>query len=234
MLAMTSVASAGDFSATVTAVSDYDFRGVSLSSLNPGLQASVDFAAANGFYAGVWAGNIDYGSTIDGDIEVDIYLGFAGETGGGVGWDVGAVDYTYPDSSASLTKSKIEDYIEFYASLSYKNLKFKQWYADDYGGLGVDELYSELNYSLDLPNEFTMNLHAGYNYGQVFSGIEYMDFSAGVSRPVGHFNLTLKVTGTDLSKSDYGVPPGEGFPDEFNPEPRLWASVSTTFPWSNE
>ena len=64
---------------TVTAVSDYDFRGISLSAKDPALQGSIDWAAANGFYVGAWASNIDYGPGVDGDIEVDLYAGFAGE-----------------------------------------------------------------------------------------------------------------------------------------------------------
>ena len=69
------MASADGFSSTVTGVSDYDFRGVSLSATDPALQASVDFAADSGFYAGAWVSNIDYGSAIDGDIELDLYGG---------------------------------------------------------------------------------------------------------------------------------------------------------------
>jgi uncharacterized protein (TIGR02001 family) len=234
LLGIAATASAGEVSATVTAVSDYDFRGVSLSAKDPALQASLDFAADNGFYAGVWASNLDYGSDVDGDIEVDLYAGFAGETGSGMGWDAGIVWYTYPDSDSSATKSKIQDYPEIYFSIAYKWFKFKQWYTDDYGGSDLDELYSEVNGTFELPNEFSLNLHAGYNYGDAFEDFEYFDFSAGVSRDVGHFTLGLKVTGTDLDESDVGLGPGEDFPDVFNPEPRLVFSVATTFPWSDE
>ena len=234
MLGMASVANAGDFSATVTAVSDYDFRGISLSSTNPALQASVDFAAENGFYAGAWVSNFDYGSAYDGDIELDLYGGFAGETGGGLGWDVGFVWYTYPDSSSSATKFKVYDYPEIYASIAYKQFKLKQWYTNDWSGSDMDEFYTEVSGAFELPAEFTLNLHAGYNWGEVFSSNEYIDYSVGVTRPVGNFTLGLKITGTDLSKSDLGIPPGQGFPDEFNPEPRLVLSIATTFPWGAE
>jgi len=228
LLAISSAASAGEFSGTVTAVSDYDFRGVSLSATDPALQGSFDFAADNGFYAGVWASNIDYGSSIDGDIEVDYYLGFAGETGSGVSWDVGVVDYTYPGSSISLTKDKIHDYPEFYGSVGYKYFTFKQWYTDDYGGSGLDGLYSELNASFELPSEFTLNLHTGYNYGDIFDGFEFMDYSVGVGRTVGHFDMELKLTGTDLSGADKITD------DVFNTEARVLFSISTTFPWGGE
>lgn len=233
LLAMASVANAGSFSSTVTAVSDYDFRGVSLSALDPALQASIDYAADSGIYAGAWVSNYDYGSSFDGDLELDLYAGWATESKNGFAWDFGFVWYTYPDSSASLTKSEVLDYVEIYASVAKGPFKFKQWFTNDYGGTTLDESYSELSATFALPAEFSLNLHLGYNYGQVFSSNEYLDYSVGVSRAVGHFNMALKVTGTDLSKSDLGITSGD-FPDEFNPEPRAWFSISTTFPWSNE
>ncbi|HEY7740572.1 MAG TPA: TorF family putative porin, partial [Steroidobacteraceae bacterium] len=61
LLCATAAANA-EVSYTVTAVSDYDFRGVSLSAKDPALQASIDYAHDSGFYAGAWASNIDYGS----------------------------------------------------------------------------------------------------------------------------------------------------------------------------
>lgn len=232
-------ANAGELTGTVTAVSDYDFRGVSLSAKDPALQASIDYAHDSGFYAGAWASNLDYGPGIDGDIELDLYLGWAGETANEIGWDVGIVWYTYPDSSNSATASKIPDYPEIYAGVGFGPVEVKQWYTDDYGGSKLEGLYTEMNYGFELPAEFGLNLHLGYNYGQVTgnSGLgtgTYFDFSVGVAKTLGNFDLELKVTGTDLSESDVGLPPGTSFPDLFNPEPRLVFSVSTTFPWGGE
>lgn len=226
-LSIGAVASAGEVTGTVTAVSDYDFRGVALTAKDPALQGSIDFAAENGFYAGAWASNLDYGSSFDGDIELDLYAGFAGETAGGVGWDVGLIWYGYPDSSNSPTKSKIFDYTEIYAGLSYGPFGFKQWYSDDYAGTNLDELYSEVNASFELPAGFTLNLHGGYNYGQVFVD-DYFDYSAGVGYTAGHFDMELKVTGTDLSGASKVTD------DVFNTEARAVFSISTTFPWSSE
>ncbi len=223
-----------EVSGTVTAVSDYDFRGVSLSAKDPALQASIDYAHDSGFYAGAWASNIDYGSSIDGDIELDLYLGFAGETEGGMGWDVGLVWYTYPDSSASLTASSISDYPELYAGMTFGPVEIKQWFTNDYSGTDLDALYTEMNYGFELPADFGLNLHLGYNYGDAFDGFEYFDFAVGVSKSVGHFDMELRFTGTELDEDDVGLPPGTSFPDVFNPEPRVLFSISTTFPWSNE
>ncbi|MGQ0430106.1 MAG: TorF family putative porin [Gammaproteobacteria bacterium] len=235
LLCAAGAANAGEVTGTVTAVSDYDFRGVSLSAKDPALQASIDYAHDSGFYAGAWASNIDY-DIIDGDIELDLYLGWAGETGGGVGWDAGIVWYTYPDSSSYTDPvlgdiPAIADYPEIYAGVSFGPVEIKQWYTDDYAGSNLDELYTEMNYGFELPADFGLNLHLGYNYGQIFSSNEYFDFAIGVAKTVGNFDLELKFTGTDLDEDDFGI---SSFPDVFNPEPRVVFSVSTTFPWGGE
>lgn len=230
LFGMAATASAGEFSGTVTAVSDYSFRAISLTASDPALQGSVDFAAANGFYAGTWASNIDYGSDTDGDIELDLYGGFAGETGGGLGWDAGIVWYTYPGSSSSLTKSKINDYAEIYVSIAKGPIELKQWYAYDYVGADVETYYTEVNASFELPAAFGLNLHAGYNYGSGFGDSEYIDYSVGFAYTLGNFSLELKYVDTDLDS-------GDGFyvtDDLFNTEGRAIFSVSTTFPWSAE
>jgi uncharacterized protein (TIGR02001 family) len=222
------IAGAGEFSSTITATSDYDFRGVSLSAKDPALQASVDWAADNGFYVGAWASNIDYGSEFDGDIELDLYGGYAWETSGGLAFDVGGVWYTYPGSSSTSSKSKIEDYPELWAGISYGVFELKQWWAIDYGGGSDDGLYTEGNLSFELPANFTLGVHAGYNYGDAFDGFEYFDYAVSVGYTLGNFDLELKYTGTDLSGED------KIKDDVFNTEPRLIFSVSTTLPWGGE
>jgi len=231
LLGMAGVAGAGSFSYTVTGVSDYDFRGQSLSATDPALQASVDFASDSGFYAGAWVSNIDYGSSYDGDIELDLYAGWTGEFREGVGWDAGVVWYTYPDSSSSLTKSKISDYPEFYASIARGPFKFKQWYTYDYAGSKQDAVYSEIGLSFPFSNGFSVNIHTGYNYGEYFKNNveEYFDFSAGVGYSVGHFNMGLKYTTTGLEGGPFEITN-----NEFANTGRVVLSIATTFPWSDE
>lgn len=218
-------AAQAQFSSTVTATSDYDFRGVSLSAKDPALQASLDYAfGETGFYVGAWASNIDYGSDVDGSLEVDLYAGYDGTINDDTGWTAGVVWYTYPGSSNSATKVKIDAYPELWAGINYKGLELKQWYAIEYDGSN-DALYTEANYTFELPQNFYLSLHAGYNYGDAFDGFEYLDYSAAVGVNVGQFTLELKFTGTDNSGEDKITD------DVFNNEGRVLFSVSTTLPW---
>ena len=96
-----------ELSATAALTSDYVFRGLSQTSQEPAIQGSFD-ASYGIFYAGVWASNIDFGN----NIEIDWYGGIASDWNG-LGYDVGAIWYTYPGSNGGL------DYVEIKTGLSY-------------------------------------------------------------------------------------------------------------------
>jgi uncharacterized protein (TIGR02001 family) len=237
LLLVSGAAAHAELSGTVGVVSDYDFRGISLSAKDPALQGSIDWASESGFYVGAWASNIDYGDGYDGNIELDLYGGFAGETEGGVGWDVGLVWYLYPDSSGNSTRCQdeeldceIADYPELYAGVTYRWFEFKQWYSNDLSGSDEDGFYSEVNASFELPADFGLNVHLGYNYGDAWDGTEFMDYSVGVAYTLSNFDLELKYVDTDLSSGDAAF----SSDDVFNSEGRVIFGVSTTFPWSKE
>lgn len=220
-----------ELTGTVTAVNDYDFRGISLSATDPALQGSIDWAMDSGFYAGAWASNIDYGRDVDGDIEVDLYAGFAGGAEDGLGWDVGLVWYLYPGAD------DIDAYPELYAGISYGPFEFKQWYTNDLSGSDLDGFYFEGNASFELPANFGLNLHAGYGWGDAFDSpdpafkdSDYMDYSIGVGYTLGNFDLELKYVDNSMDEDAYFYTED----DPFNAEGRAIFSVSTTFPWSKE
>lgn len=220
MLATASIAHA-DLSGTVTAISDYDFRGVTQSAQDPALQASLDWASDNGFYVGVWASNIDFGNEFDADIEVDGYAGFTG--GEDIVWDVGLIYYGYPGETDA-------NYAELYGSVAYQWIKGKLWYSNEFGGFdNGSSLYYDLSGNWELPSNFGLNAHIGYSDGDGIDdayGDSYMDWSVGVTYALGNFTLGLKwVDGSDLEALD-GTPG-----DIASTEARAIFSVSTTFPW---
>lgn len=223
LMTLAAVAARAEVTGTVTAVSDYDFRGISLSAKDPALQGSVDYANESGFYAGAWASNLDYGDDVDGDLEVDVYLGLAGGDEEGIGWDIGAVYYTYPGAD------DIEDYPEFYAGLTFGNFGVKQWYTHDYGGTELDAFYTEANADFALMENLSLGLHVGYNYGDVFEDTEYFDYSVGLTYTLGNFDLGLKYVDTDLGEGDFL----HSEEHVFNSEGRVIFSISTTFPWGD-
>jgi uncharacterized protein (TIGR02001 family) len=217
-LTLAAMTAQAELSATVTATTDYDFRGITQSAQDPALQGSVDYAFGPGFYAGIWASNVDFGD--DADIEVDYYGGWRG--GEDVTYDVGVVWYSYPNTDAQY------DFGEVYASLGYKWLSGKIWYSPDFSSSGDSAMYYEANGTFELPANFGLTAHVGYSDGDYWDDDNYMDYSVGVTYTLSHFTLGLKwVDGSDLEVLD-------GTPDDIvSSEARAIFSVSTTFPWSS-
>jgi len=221
------------FSATVTATNDYDFRGVSLSAKNPALQASLDYELPKGFAVGIWGSNIDsdyYDSEIgekvnvDDDVEIDYYVTYSAEINEDASFNAGFTFYDYPFGNDTPS------YPEYYVGVTLKSLDIKQWYSHRFLGLNETAQYTEFNYSQDLPNNWSVSLHGGYSWGDYWknAGGELMDYSVGVGYALKNFNLGLKLTGTDASGAQKVTD------DAFNNEARLVFAVSTTLPWTNE
>lgn len=231
LLALSGVSQA-QFSSTWTAVSDYDFRGFSQSAKNPALQASADYAfGSSGFSMGAWASNVDFGDTVDGDVELDLYAAYVGKINDTFSWTVGFTRYNYPGSSESATKAKIGEYFEYYAGFNAGNFGFKQWFADDFYELGDSAEYTEANYTQPIGDKFSLAFHAGYSWGNYWKdtfGSELFDYAVQGNFVAGNFTLFAKFTGTDAS----GV--HKITVDAGNNEPRFLVGVMTTLPWAKK
>ena len=108
--------SAIEVSGNVAIVSDYRFRGVSLSGGDPAIQGGIDLTHESGFYVGTWASSIDDGGTdLLGDVELDLYAGWSGDVSDGVSVDVGLLYYMYPTGDLGGDT----DYFEPYASVGF-------------------------------------------------------------------------------------------------------------------
>jgi uncharacterized protein (TIGR02001 family) len=220
---LVSSAAYAELTVTPALVSDYDFRGVTQSAKDPALQLDVNFATPGGLYFGVWGSTLDFGPGIDTDVEIDAYVGYAwGDALYGIGFDVGIVYQTYPGESDF-------NYPEAYAGLAAGPLSARVWYSWDYGNTGHDGWYVEANADHPIGNGFSLLAHVGYSggdYWDTFYGDGYVDWSVGVGKRLGFFDVQLRyVDGSDLP--DGGV-------DLFSSDGRLWASISTTLPWARD
>ena len=84
----------------VGAVTDYRYRGISQTRLNPALQGGIDFAHKSGFYVGTWASTIKWIKDAGGDADAgDRPLRRLQVGAGPVSLDVGVLRYLYPSHS---------------------------------------------------------------------------------------------------------------------------------------
>ena len=88
---LTSGVASAELSANAGIFSNYIWRGVTQTADAAAGQGGIDWGFGPGFYAGTWV------STITDGQELDVYVGWGGETsGGGFGYDLGVITYQYP------------------------------------------------------------------------------------------------------------------------------------------
>jgi uncharacterized protein (TIGR02001 family) len=201
----------------VTLVSDYRFRGVSLSGGDPAIQGSVTVTHASGAYAGAWASSIDdSGTDIFGDAEVDLYGGWSGSVAEGIGLDVGMLYYAYPGNAKGVDAEFFEPYATVSGQLGPVQAKLGVNYAWDQKALADESLYIHSELSSGIPTTpVTVSAHLGYTDGSLAPTL-----LAGANDDSA-FDWSLGASATVLGKLTFGVsyvgvegPSFEGFTDD--------------------
>ena len=195
------------FNAGVT--SDYRFRGISQTSLDPALQAGADFSHKSGFYAGVWGSNVkwikEYSGATDGSLEVDVYGGYKGAITQDIGFDLGVARYQYPGNTTPTNANTTE----IYAALTYAMVTGK--YSRSTGNFAATpdskgSAYLEFAANFDLGSGFTLTPHVGR---QTIRNVakdagDYTDYSLTLGKDFGNgLTASLMAVGTNADKTYY-------------------------------
>jgi uncharacterized protein (TIGR02001 family) len=198
--------------ANAALVSDYRYRGISQTRLQPALQAGADHVAASGWYTGAWASSITWTRNAggSGSVELDLYGGRRGELGGGVSYDAGLLGYLYPSNGLSRVPGwDNANSAEAYAQFGYRaaTLKYSHAFTNLFGmpdtrGSG----YLDLNLNLPAGARTTLTLHAGRQRVRHLGTASYTDWKAALVRDVGPATLTLAAVGTNASERAYASP----------------------------
>lgn len=165
-------ASGMEVSASLSAATDYIFRGVSQTDGDPAVFASVSLNY-NGFYAGAGTENVDFAGV---EQEYDLWVGYVAQLGSGTSLDIGAVRYGYVDSVVDI------DTTEFKAALSTTQgatgLGIAGYWTPDYFGSNDDAFYGEINASQALMQGLTLSGAVGVQ--QISAAPDYVTWNAGL------------------------------------------------------
>lgn len=169
----------------VSIVSDYRFRGVSLSAGDPAIQGGLTIGHKSGFYIGTWASSLE-DTPVYGEMEMDLFAGWKGEVTSNLTLDVGLTYYAYPSKDNGAGPS---DYFEPYAKLSTTigpvGATLGVAYAWDQDALGdQDNLYIFTDLSVGIPNTpISLTGHLGYSDGVLAldGDQKTLDWSVGAS-----------------------------------------------------
>jgi len=146
-------------------VSDYRFRGISLSGGDVAIQGSIGVSHSSGFYVGTWASSIEDSPTY-GHTEVDLYGGWTGEVASGLTLDAGLLYYVYPNGKVG--KANVwEPYAAVSTTLGPVSAKLGVAYSWEQDSLGGDDnLYVYTDLGAGIPNTpVSLSAHLGYTDG---------------------------------------------------------------------
>ena len=181
-------------------VSDYRFRGISLSDEDPAIQGGITVTHDSGFYVGTWGSSID-GGGLYGSTEIDLFGGWSGEIAPGTTLDGMIAYYSYPNGNDALGKA---DYFEGTAKLSHSfgpvEATAGASYSWDQGALGgSDNTYLFADAAAAIPaTPITLKAHVGYTDGALAPGGDYTDWSLGAESAFGPLTLGVAYIDTDL------------------------------------
>jgi uncharacterized protein (TIGR02001 family) len=199
------------FNAAVT--SDYRYRAISQTRLQPALQGGADVVhKATGLYAGVWASTITWTEDAGGDggVEVDLYAGRRGELAPGVGYDLGVLRYAYPSNDLGRVAGFANaNTTEVYGQLSWGPalIKYSHAVTNLFGFVdSEDSGYLDLAANLPAAHGLVVNLHAGRQRIAHNGAASYTDWKLGVTRDFGVASAALAYIGTNARKSAYASP----------------------------
>ena len=203
-------APASTLSYNVGVVTDYRYRGISQSRLQPAVQGGVDFAHSSGAYVGAWASTIKWIKDVggDSDVELDVYGGYKG-TAGAVGYDVGVLTYIYPSNGLAPSANTTEIYAA--GTVGPATLKYSHALTNTFGiANSKNSSYLDLSATFDLGNGFSLVPHVGYQRIAKNSAASYTDYSVTLAKDFGNgLAVTAAVVGTDADKEGYVTPAGK-------------------------
>lgn len=192
--------------------SNYVFRGMTYTQNRPALQGGFDYAHDSGLYAGVWGTNVSSEAINEASLEIDFYGGYAG-TQGDWSYNVGLLQFYYPERPKLPGSREKYDTLEAYAAVGWRMLTLKYSHTlTDFFGFNSDSMgdgrgdsrgsgYLELNAAVPLPAGFALGLHVGRQRVRNYGDFNYTDWRVGVSRTFGE-GWTATVAYTDTNADD--------------------------------
>jgi uncharacterized protein (TIGR02001 family) len=192
-------------------VTDYRYRGISQSGLNPALQGGIDYSHTSGAYLGAWASTItwitDSAATARGRVEVDIYGGYKG-TAGPISYDVGLLQYWYAGNNLTPNANTLEVYGA--ATYGAYTAKYSHSLSNLFGfAKSSGSGYLDLSATFDLGNGWGIVPHLGRQRIAGNGTFSYTDVSLSVTKEAYGLVFSGMVVGTDTTKALYTNPNGK-------------------------
>lgn len=225
-------AEAPELTFNAAATSDYRYRGISQTRLQPALQGGADYVnGATGWYVGTWATTINWTKDAGGggDVELDLYGGKRGQIMTDLAYDIGVLSYVYPANGLkSVAGFANANTTEIYGQLTFGSgsIKYSHAVTNLFGFVdSKNSGYLDLAFNPELSQGLILNLHAGHQRVANNRLASYSDWKLGLTKDFGIVTGALAVIGTNANKTAYASPAN----GKFLGKTALQLTVSKTF-----
>ena len=204
-MALLSISSSvfAQLSGTLSAVSDYRYRGISLSYNQPAVQLSIVYDDAQGWYAGTFASTVKSATYGTRGAQSISFAGFAWRMPSGLSLEAGA------DFSVQTTTPH-DGYGEVYGGFAFRNLSGRMYYSPRYFGQNSPAIYGELNVAQPVLENVRVLAHVGAlgsdlnkRYGNPPGPL--VDAAAGVGIDWQGFGLQVSWVGVNRASAAYAT-----------------------------
>ena len=195
---------AAQVSGSLTLVSDYRFRGVSLSHNRPAAQLGVAYDDARGWYTGAFASTVELADPSNRELQAIAFGGYVWRFPSGLSSEVGA-DYS------AFTGARRYSYPEVYWGIASENLSARLYYAPRYFGQDSDAIYGEVNGAQPLFDRVRLLAHAGVlrnSSENIYTGRtahHVLDARVGVGIDFDQFSIQASWVGISSANAAYPV-----------------------------
>lgn len=176
-------------SGSAAIVSDYRFRGASLSDGRAEPQIHLAYDGRNGWYAGAFGSGVALKDDKSNNVQLMTYAGYSERWRSALTWEIGAL-------TSLFLQTPTYNYAEIYAGLASDNLKSRIYLSPDYFGKHVTTLYAEINGAYPLYQWLRLFGHVGFlqrlqkPQGAANSARRF-DFNVGASTIFANWNIQL-------------------------------------------
>ncbi len=191
---------------TAGVVSDYRYRGMSLSEETPAAQLALNYDDPSGAFAGVSLSQASLPFTEASALAVS-YAGFARPIGKTLSWEAGV-------SQSAFRNAAHYNYHEVFAGLSVERLSARLYLSQRYLGVGGRSAYAEVNGSHPLTDVLDLVGHLGYlragAQGWQAAPPARADVRVGVSAALAEWTVQLAWSATRQGAALYPAAYGSG------------------------
>lgn len=182
-------------------MSDYRFRGISLSAGNAAPQIGLGYDNPSGWYAGAFASKVSL-REVDSNAQLTAYGGYSRRLESGLGWELGV-------TRTEFVPTPNYRYSEVFAGLSSDSFNARIYFSPNYFGQSARSIYAELNGAYPIRERLRLLGHIGYL--RTFSDNEYLasyaatrfDTRVGVGAGIANWEFNLAWVAIERSRAKY-------------------------------